>query len=72
MATSTFVTPTIPFLDFADHNPGKGLTSIEDNVVFLRDAYGATRIKRITGPTGIQFAVTGPVSEIARLVELYR
>lgn len=71
MTTTTFVTPEIPFRDFADHNPGHGTETIDETVCGLRDEYSATRIRRITTPVGIQFAVTGPAVDIARLAGLY-
>lgn len=71
MSTTTFVTPEVPFRDFADHNPGHGTETVAETVRGLRDTYGATRIKRITTPTGIQFAVTGAYADLARLAALY-
>lgn len=71
MSTATFVTPEIRFADFADWNPGHGTETVRETVQGLREEYAATRIKRITTPVGIQFAVTGPRVDIARLAALY-
>jgi hypothetical protein len=71
MSTTTFVTPEIPFRDFADYNPGHGTETVRDTVLGLRDEYAATRIRRVTTPVGIQFIVTGPRVDIARLAALY-
>jgi hypothetical protein len=67
----TYVTPVIPFADFADYNPGHGTETVRDTVLGLRDAYAASKIKKIVGPTGIQFAVTGACVDLARLAALY-
>lgn len=67
----TYVTPEIPFRDFADYNPGHGTQTVRENVEFLRHTYGATRIKKITTPVGIQFAVTAACVDLARLAALY-
>lgn len=67
----TYVTPVIPFADFADYNPGHGTETVRDTVLGLRDTYAASRVKKIVGATGIQFAVTGAYMDVARLAALY-
>jgi hypothetical protein len=67
----TYVTPEIPFADFADYNPGHGTETVEETVRGLRTTYAATRIKKITTPAGHQFAVTGAYVDVARLAALY-
>jgi len=69
--TDTFVTPEIPFRDFAEHNPGHGTETVAETVRGLRDTYAATRIRKVTTPVGYQFVVTGPRIDVARLAALY-
>jgi hypothetical protein len=71
MSTTTFVTPEVPFRDFADYNPGHGTQTVRENVQWTRQEFAATRIKTVTTPVGHQFIVTGPIVDIARLAALY-
>jgi hypothetical protein len=69
--TVTYTTPEIPFDDFDDHRPGKGLDSIQDTVNDLLETYLATQVDPITTPTGIRFEVTGPRRNIEYVADLY-
>jgi hypothetical protein len=69
--TVTYTTPEVPFNDFDDYRPGKGLDSIQDNVNDLLGTYLATQVDPITTPTGVTFEVTGPRRHIEYVADLY-
>jgi hypothetical protein len=71
MPTVTYVTPEVPFRDFADYNPGHGTETVAQTVDGFRVDFAATGVETTSGPTGLQFAVTGPDVDIARLAALY-